>query len=191
MNEETIPQENRPIAAELDRLRKLDVTRNIGDYRVFRSATEIPDRSKMSNKRAMFSTIFPDEAVLVANPTKNFTYFWLYTKGGRYDEELDELYDKGYDPIKDKEKGGKWKVHERFRRTPEGYITWAGHVLYAQTAERFLELLKEEEDERAAMHSIKNVAGSFAEAGRAGRGILNRQGAGAFVKLPGGVTENL
>jgi hypothetical protein len=120
-----------------------------GDYRTWANVKGKPERKKYA-ATAMRYHVFPEDNLnYLAEPSKPFNFMW-HSKKARFDDELDDLMDKGYvrvivdgtnanftNPVRD---GG----GERWRRGPEGTVISRLGELWAQPAEIGIALEEEE-----------------------------------------------
>jgi hypothetical protein len=171
--------------ATIDNSLPQDGSSNLGDYRLFRNRRDLVTREGYGNQRQSRNVIFPGEVVLADAPNRNFTYYWYCPFGGdrgSMEAELEGLLDGGWEIVKPEAIGGKWKVSNRFRLSPEGYVTWAGHILYALPAEV---VEQREADERRANNASAQIAGTLGQFAQAHDGQGTVGGFQPFVKFDG------
>ena len=138
------------------------MTRNTGDYGVWKNVQGEIDRRNYIGSKALDDVVFPENShyegdlVFIDNPSAKFKFYRWFKE---YEEELDDLYDKGYERVIVRSKDvphGKWKLNRpSWRVLPDGSIERKRHVLFACPAAL---VDQREEEERRRIDMLVNGA---------------------------------
>lgn len=128
-----------------------------GDYRTWSNVAKAPKRSDYAATAMRFHVFPEDDLKYLAEPTKPFNFFWHKTKA-RFDDELDDLHDKGYIRVIVQSGPGEpertnanftnpkhLSGENRWRRGPEGTVISKLGELWAIPAEVAIRLEEEEQ----------------------------------------------
>jgi hypothetical protein len=119
------------------------MSRNLGDFRLWRNVNGNVDRRNYTTRDGMSNVIFPEndsyEGDVVPLDGRQYDYYW-WKNAPLYEDELGLLLDKGWRIATTNKEDGGDKIPVRvnrasFRSSPEGNVLWRGHILYARPAE--------------------------------------------------------